>query len=530
MKKIHLFLIALISIQVYSQIQITSTIEYQGYDETQSYFGEGEYQIFLDNVDGVLDKPVIIIDGFDPGDTRDIAALYGSLNFDGGNLADFLRDEGYDLVALNAPQYTTDGKDIDGGADYIQRNAMVLIELINLINNQKIGNEELVIIGPSMGGLIARYGLTYMEQNAMNHETRLFISFDSPHLGANIPISLQYLLNYFAKAQANADAQFVVDNVLNSPAAKEMLIDHYLAHLLNGSDYEQDPNLLLPNGAPNFRNVFQSELNNLGFPQNVRNVAIINGSGAGTNIGFPGALMVDTTLDLGAGITADVILHFTPFAGESINVTDFVGYFNGGQITDFSADSESFNFTSGLDSSPGGMSRISSSLSGNTNPVILALLEALEQDEYSFIPTLSSLAIDSESDWYAIPNSDNSPFDNSYIPSENEFHFTLTPQNVAFAISEILQEPLEISDNEFATKYTLIKNPVGEQIRLKLNTAHSYTNVQLSIYNTSGQQLISEKINNPSDEIAINHQLKTGIYFLNIKDSETIYNVKIVVQ
>ena len=48
-----------------------------------------------------------------------------------------------------------------------------------------------------MGGLIARYGLSFMEQNSMNHETRLYISFDSPHLGANIPVSFQYLINYF---------------------------------------------------------------------------------------------------------------------------------------------------------------------------------------------------------------------------------------------------------------------------------------------------------------------------------------------
>ena len=236
MKKVLFTLIVFISIQVSSQI-ITSTIAYQGYDESQAYFGEGEYQLFLDNIDGVLDKPIIIIDGFDPGDERDISMLYNGLNFNGENLADILRDEGYDFIALNAPLYTTDGKDIDGGADYIQRNAMVLVELIDFINNEKVGSEELVIIGPSMGGLIARYGLSYMEQNSMDHETRLYISFDSPHLGANIPVCFQYLINYFAKEQDNTEAQATVDNLLNSPAAKEMLIDHYSGHLLAGSEF-----------------------------------------------------------------------------------------------------------------------------------------------------------------------------------------------------------------------------------------------------------------------------------------------------
>ena len=75
---------------------------------------------------------------------------------------------------------------------------MVLIALIQELNAQKEGDEELVILGPSMGGLIAQYALAYMEQQGLPHETRLYLSFDSPHRGANIPISLQYLINYFA--------------------------------------------------------------------------------------------------------------------------------------------------------------------------------------------------------------------------------------------------------------------------------------------------------------------------------------------
>ncbi|MCF6307690.1 MAG: T9SS type A sorting domain-containing protein [Flavobacteriaceae bacterium] len=530
MKKIYLLFIALISIQAYSQIQITSTVEYQGYDEGQAYFGEGEYQIFLDNVDGVLDKPVILVDDFDPGDTRDLAGIYSVLDFDGGNIADILRNEGFDFIILNAPQYITDGKDIDGGADYIQRNAMVLRELIDVINTQKVGSEELVVFGLGMGGLISQYGLSYMEQNGMDHETRLFISFDSPHLGANSPVSFQYLLNYFGKEQNNAEADLIVESVLNSPASKEMLIDHYLAHLANGSDFEQDPSILLPTGAPGFRNAFQTELDNLGFPQNVRNVSLVNGSNNGTTIGTPGLQIIDTTLDLGGGVTADIILHFTPPVNQTNNVTDFTAYFAGFPVASFSADSESFSYTAGLDSTPGGMGSFSAGLEGITDPTIIAFLAALEQEEFSSIPTMSALAIETENDWYVSPNMGDSPFVASSISNNNEFHLTITAQKAAFALAEIRQEPLGVSENDFSTKYTLIKNPVGEQIRLKLNSTHSYNNVQYSVFNTSGQQIISERLQNPSEEISINHHLNTGIYFLNITDSETSFNVKIVVQ
>ena len=180
---------------------INSTLTYQGFGENIAHVGTGEYKIYYDNIDGVLDKPIFFVDGFDPGDDRTIPLTYDLLNFgnSGENLGDIVRDLGFDLIVLNFPTYTSssDGTtNIDGGADFIQRNAYILVELLNTINAIKVGAEENVIIGPSMGGLISRYALRYMEQNTLDHETRLYLSFDSPHLGANVPIGLQYILNY----------------------------------------------------------------------------------------------------------------------------------------------------------------------------------------------------------------------------------------------------------------------------------------------------------------------------------------------
>ncbi len=529
MKNIYIFLFAFLSFYANSQT-VTATIEYQGYEESQAYFGEGEFEIFLDNLDGVLDKPIIIMDGFDPGDSKDIAALYAELDFEGTNLADILRDEGFDIVALNFPLYITDGNAIDGGADYIQRNAMVLIELINQINAEKVGSQELVVIGPSMGGLISRYALSYMEQNSLDHETRLFISFDSPHLGANIPVSFQYILNYFAKEQDNTDAQSVVDNVLNSAAAKEMLMDHYSGHLLAGSDFEQDPSLLLPIGAPNFRDAFQTEMDDLGFPNNVRNVSIVNGSGNGTTTGTPGMQIIDTNLDLGNNITIDINMHFTPEAGEINNVTSFTGYFIGIPVSSFDANAESFAFTSGLDSTPGGKGNMTSGLGDIDNEVIQAFLEAIEQEEYSFIPTISAMAIDNENDWYVNPNLSDSPFVNSYIPSINEEHVTITQENADFALEEIREGVLAVNENELSSRYHLIKNPVGKQVKIKVNASQSYSNLEVAIYNISGQQVFQDYIQNPSNEIVLNHTLSSGLYVLNIIDSETSFTVKLMVK
>ena len=495
-------------------------------------------KFFIDNINGVLDKPIIVLDGFDPGDGRDIAGLYNSLEFDGQNMADILRDEGFDIVVLNAPQYVTDGKNIDGGADYIQRNAMVLIEMINILNAQKVGNEELVVLGPSMGGLIARYGLAYMEQNSLDAQTRLYLSFDSPHRGANIPISLQYLINYLAQELGDPDAVAIVEDVLNSPAAKEMLYDHLLAHLLAGSTFEQDPTLLLPMGAPDFRDAFQSELDALGFPQQVRNVAMVNGSALGATTGTVGMQVVDTTLDLGdiiPGLTADVNLHFTPAASQTNNVTSFETFLIGIPLNNFGADAESFATSDGVDAAPGGTSNISSALGngGSNNPIIVAFIDALDQDDYSFIPVISSLAIENEDNWFAAPDiggTHTSPFVNTYIPDENERHVSVTLESATFALEEIRNGSLGVSDFDLNEKYRLIKNPVSNTIDIRLDSTISYNSVEMNVFSLTGQQILSRKLEHPTGMVSIEHRLSSGIYILKIKDSESATTIKFVVE
>ncbi len=509
---------------------ITAHIGYQGYEETQAYFGEGEYEIFLDNLDGVLDKPIIVLDGFDPGDARNISGLYASLSFGGQNMADILRDEGFDIVLLNAPLYNTGGKDIDGGADYIQRNAMVLVAMIQKLNADKVGNEKLVVLGPSMGGLIARYALSYMENNSLDPQTRLYISFDAPHRGANIPISLQYLINYFAIQVGDATAQQVVDQLLNSPAAKEMLLDHLLGHLLAGSDYEQDPTKVLPLGAPGFRNEFQAELDALGFPTSVRNVTMINGSGNGTTTGSPGIIVVDTNLTIDANTDVDVALKFTPAATQTNTVTDVTVNFFGFPINTFQTTSQSPSSSDGVDSAPGGTGSISDALGdGGGNQVLIDFINALQQDLYSFIPTMSSLAIDNP-DWFATPNLADSPFVNFYIPNENEPHVTVTAESAQFALDEIRNGLIGISENVLDNQYILSQNPVSNTIKIKIPHITSNNKVTTSVFSITGQKLMEKTWKNPGQDLIWNHNLSSGIYLLKLDDGISMQTIKMVVE
>src|SRR6478672_10310221 len=151
--KITLLFIGLLSLGSFAQTPISSTIAYQGVGESAAFVGQGEYQIFLDNTNGVLDKPIFLLDGFDPGNARNIASIYNFLNYGTGqNLATDLRNQGYDVIILNFPTYTRPSTTtvVDGGVDFIQRNAMILVALINQINSQKVGTEKNVVIGPSM--------------------------------------------------------------------------------------------------------------------------------------------------------------------------------------------------------------------------------------------------------------------------------------------------------------------------------------------------------------------------------------------
>lgn len=511
---------------------IQATIPYQGYGESAPVFGTAEYEIFLDNVDGVLDKPIFLVDGFDPGDTRNTTLIYEMLNYSsGGNLGDVVRDEGFDIVVVNFPQYSPDGETlIDGGADFIQRNAMSLVALIEHINSQKVGNEQNVIIGPSMGGLISRYALRYMEQNSLEHDTRLYISFDSPHLGANVPIGFQHMFNYMAYGPlGETTLQGIVDGMLRSAAARQMLIDHFEGHLQSGNATEFDNNIQLPTGAPNYRNAFQAELNNMGFPQTTRNVAISNGSGNGTMTGTPGMWVLnDYTVNTSSTQRAKFDLRFTPPAGVS---NQLVSRFRGQQqiiiwitILSSQANAASPAASAGLDSAPGGTFEIGD-FGGSGEPMIDDFLANLEIDKFCFIPALSSLAITDTNNWYAsVTGSSNTPFVNTLVPSVNEPHVTLTEANVEFALNEILNN-LSVPQNHTFSGL-IIKNPVKDEI--EIFSSQNISQATITLTDASGKVIYTLNNRNIQGSLSVPVSLQSGFYIINISNEEASFTQKLI--
>lgn len=514
---------------------VTATIPYQGFGETAAFLGQGEYEIFPDTVDGILDKPVFLVDGFDPGDSRNIPALYASLNYGTNqNLADYLRSLGFDIVLVNFPNYTRPNSTtvVDGGVDFIQRNAFVLVQVINLINAQKVGVEKNVIIGPSMGGLISRYALRYMEMNNLNHDTRLYISFDSPHQGANVPIGFQHLFNYMAYGPLGSTAvQPVVDGLIKSPAARQMLIDHLEGHLQTGSAFEFNTasNSLLPTGAPNFRNAFQNELNTMGFPTTVRNVSIANGAGNGSMNYTPNFEVMNHTFNVNSTQRAIINLRFTPAANQTNQVSRFRGQanlFTWITLYESLANSKAPTDTDGLDTAPGGrfdMTGFQADL--GTDPLLTEFFNNLNADYFTFIPTWSAMAISGTNNLYTpVTSTSTTPFVASSIPTINENHVTLNSNNVTFALNEIITGALATQNQALASIW--IKNPIEKTI--EINSSYNIENAKITVTDMLGKTIYTGNHPNINGTLEIPVALTKGIYLVNINTENGSITKKII--
>ena len=246
---------------------------------TQLYLGAkntATLEIDYASNDCKIKKPLIVAEGFESGllgvenglgdnDYKDFLAEATYLT---GNLEDEIAN--YDIIYVNW----------DNGKDHLQRNALLLEDIIQWVNQQKAINnspEKNVVLGQSMGGVIARYALSDMEQRNLVHDTKLYISHDAPHQGANIPIGIQYFARHLADqfiGTPMGDFQFEVSDgseasiqdingLLNSTATKQLL-DNYIT---SGFNLDNSVN-----------NTWQADLLSKGYPTQTRNIAISNGS------------------------------------------------------------------------------------------------------------------------------------------------------------------------------------------------------------------------------------------------------------
>ena len=304
--------------------------------------GEGQAYIqFGKNHNGKIVRPIIYVDGIDFNSGTDIIhdSALGGTETSKSNIIRY-GGTGWDVFVLGVePSITAPGEteafqkypehfekmynegydviflDFKEGATYMQKNAEVLIELINQINGVSTQNHperkkvtsngilyENVVVGASMGGQVAKYALAKMEYaehtaNGPSHCSKMYVSFDSQHKGAIIPIGIQGAA-WFANQTCTNTSLW---SSLNQPAARQLLIEH----LSNAVAKEEVSIRFIPTsdfpGAVStnelgvvtleadkgkLRDKFLQDLqtfspNGMGYPTTTNNIAIANGNSTG---------------------------------------------------------------------------------------------------------------------------------------------------------------------------------------------------------------------------------------------------------
>ena len=198
------------SITGYEKVNITATNSYN------NSYGSATLYIRYANGGTTIRKPLIVAEGFDPGAILNPENEGGDNNvnhfFRNVNLSNSMALYGelnsYDIIYV----------DWNVGVDFIQKNAYVLEEVIKYVNSKKAqagSTTPNVIIGQSMGGLIARYALRDIELNRnFNHDTKLYISHDAPHLGANTPLSVQYSARHLRNLYISTPIPFAAGDII----------------------------------------------------------------------------------------------------------------------------------------------------------------------------------------------------------------------------------------------------------------------------------------------------------------------------
>jgi pimeloyl-ACP methyl ester carboxylesterase len=483
---------------------ITATIPYNG------EFGTGEAYVYLSDVNSTLSNPVIVVEGFDINNDMNWNELYEFLNQEG--LIETLRSIGFDAVVLNFTEST----------DYLQRNAFVVVELLQQVQAAIDPGRDFVLAGASMGGLCARYALAYMESNALDHRVRTFVSFDAPHGGANIPLGIQYWLDFFSGQ--SPDAAYNLER-LDTPAARQMLVYHHTDP--PGTTGESDP----------LRAAFLADMAAVGdWPSGPRLVAVANGSSLGVNQGYAaGTQFVDYEYsDLLTTIRGNIWA-----VPDGVSQMIFDGYIR--IIIIPTTLQVTVSGTKPYDSAPGGFRNTMADMDSITAPYgdIVAL-----HPSHCFVPTVSSLALDTQDLFYDIAGDPDllahTPFDVVYYPAANEEHGTITPESAQWFLTEV----------RWASTAVGPEAPVAQDVVLHQNVPNPFNpsttirfalpddrHVRLSVYDVTGRRiatLVDGLMTSGEKRIEWNgrddagSEASSGVYFYRLVAGERVSVRKMV--
>lgn len=405
--------------------------------------------VYLMDLPGGLGRPFVFVEGIDFGlsGTENDLQLgdFGWQAFNGCALdrypmmahmpilIDSLLQRGFHPVLV----------DFEDGDGDIFANATLLVDILRHLREHAGDPRPMVISGASMGGQIARIALRMMERAGEPHCTQLFVSLDSPHCGANVPIGLQQIID---NLPASAEAVGALSGALHSAAARQLLLKQ-----------------LVPMAM---RLQYQDSLDAIGWPQFARNAGIANG--ALTPVGNSNQPLLDYEYaiissevigDIGGlldlEVHADPGLASHPLSGAAGAVTSVLEMPSGGGWPwplDLSVGHDPIgpsNWGGSLDLLPGGTRPSLEQFAAAFNEAIADMdlpwpLEIPEistsqfQPLHSFIPTASALGIAPPWSGLTLPAIlDSTPFDAVHLGAGNEPHSEVNPGNLAFLLEQL---------------------------------------------------------------------------------------------
>jgi cytochrome P450 len=347
-------------------------------------------------------NPVIIAEGFPGGYPYDY--LYDLVNQCG--TLEKLLGAGYDVVLLS----------FANGLGTMQSNADVVTACIR--QAMSFTKAPLVVGGVSMGGLITRFALTQLEAHGFPHNTRLFLTIDTPHGGAYTNYADQWLAQYLAPASAEAAA---VAAMLDAPSNQQFMMGW-----VNDGTAQPSP----------LRTEFLRELDGMGgYPQLPTRIAVSCGRGDGQRSIQPGATLL--TWDGG------------PFAALQLSSLAEGSNAVVGQGYSFLSDSATPPYLSvtspfSWEGAPGGLNVYNAVAADIVNSIGFGPLRDPVPSTCA-VPTLSAFDIDPAkySPFASVPapNTGASPFHDYMWSVENLPHLTITPAVSEWLIGKIGSPP-----------------------------------------------------------------------------------------
>jgi pimeloyl-ACP methyl ester carboxylesterase len=181
-----------------------------------------------------LQKPVVLVEGFESS-----LQPYGLISYEGLSsgvilnendeqvykqmqklawLYDSLHGAGYDIVHV----------DFKESKQSIEDNTVSLVRALHWVNGQG-ADEPAIVVGASMGGLIARAALLELERYDCCQNISAYGTFDTPHDGAFVPLGVQMGAKRMEELTTILWTWSLVktwSKALNSPTSRQMLIDH----------------------------------------------------------------------------------------------------------------------------------------------------------------------------------------------------------------------------------------------------------------------------------------------------------------